>query len=96
MPPTRLLEGHTGGVYAVAFSPDGRYLASGSEQGVIKLWDAQTFVLVDTLRGGTGQIRHLSFSRDSQLLAGGAFASPTIVWDLSAVARTLREMGLKN
>jgi WD40 repeat protein len=92
--PDRLLTGHTGAARSVAFSADGHTLASGSEQGVIILWDGETFDRVVTLRGGTGQIRGLCFSRDGQLLAGAAYVSPTIVWDLAALRRSLAEMNL--
>jgi WD40 repeat protein len=92
--PDRILTGHTAAVRSVGFSADGRYLASGSEQGTIILWDGESFSRVVTLKGGTGQVRGLSFSRDGQYLAGAAYVSPTIVWDLTAVRRTLREMKL--
>jgi eukaryotic-like serine/threonine-protein kinase len=92
--PSRFLEGHTAGVWALAFSSDGKYLASGSDRGVTILWDGRTFSRVTTLRGGTGQIRSLSFSRDSQLLAGGAYVRPTIVWDLQSVRATLKVLKL--
>ena len=93
-PPGRFLEGHTAGVYAVGFSADGRYLASGSEQGVMILWDAQTFTPVTTLRSDAAQIRSISFSRDGRLLAGAAYGSATVVWDLSLLRRTLADMNL--
>jgi sigma-B regulation protein RsbU (phosphoserine phosphatase) len=66
----------------------------GSEQGVIILWDGDSFDHVVTLRGGTGQIHGLSFSHDGRLLAGAAYFAPTIVWDLAALRRSLAVMDL--
>jgi WD40 repeat protein len=94
IPPTRFLKEHTARVYSVGFSADGLYLASGSEQGTMILWDAQTFAPITTLRSGTGQIRGIAFSRDGELLAGAAYVSPTIVWDLKLLRRTLADMNL--
>jgi WD40 repeat protein len=93
-PPSRFLEGHTAGVYSVGFSADGNYLATGSEQGVIILWNAHTFDRIATLRAETGQIRGLSFSHDGQLLAGAAYGSNTVVWDLRRLRRALADMHL--
>jgi WD40 repeat protein len=93
-PPHRSLAGHTSAVYSVGWSPDGRYLASGSEQGVVIFWNADTFERVVTLKGGTGQIRNLDFSRDGHLLACGAYAAPLLIWDLRRLHATLREMNL--
>lgn len=48
-PPAHRLAAHAGPVYAVGWSPDGRYLASGSNEGIIKLWDGDSFTLAATL-----------------------------------------------
>jgi WD40 repeat protein len=92
--PKRWLSGHAGAVRSVAFSADGRYLASGSEQGVIILWDGKTFDRLVTLRSGTGQIRCVCFSSGGELLAGAAYANRTIIWDLARLRRTLGELDL--
>jgi WD40 repeat protein len=92
--PDHLLSGHAGAVWAVTFSRDGRYLASGSDDGVIVLWDGESFERVVTLRGPTDRIRSLSFSHDTDLLAGAALSSPTVVWDISKLRQSLREMQL--
>lgn len=63
-------------VNAVAFSPDGRYLAAAGQQGIL-VWDAATKELLATLVwGGYGPPLCLTFSPDSQFLAaGGTYAS---------------------
>ena len=62
------LEGHTGEVHSVAFSPDGTTLASGAGDGV-KLWDVSTRTLSATLPRGAAS---LAFSPDGTILASGA------------------------
>src|SRR5262249_27358055 len=42
LPGTGILTGHGGGVFSVAFSPDGKTLASGSDDHAIRLWDVAT------------------------------------------------------
>src|SRR5437763_7085045 len=63
--------GHTAPIKALAFSPDGSTLASGSEDCTIKLWDPQTGELKQTLIGPQGEVNALAYSPDGKILAGG-------------------------
>ena len=67
-----LLIGHTASVRSVAFSPDGRTLASGSKDNTIRLWDMQTRTLRKTLIGHTGAVSSVAFSADGKVLASGS------------------------
>jgi WD40 repeat protein len=82
--PLWMLKGNVGYVWKVAFSPDGRYLASGSWDSTVKIWDVESGKEVQTLRGHAGFIYGLAFSPDGQRLAS-ASGSPRRgeikVWD---------------
>jgi WD40 repeat protein/serine/threonine protein kinase len=82
----RTLKGHVRYVWRVTFSPDGRYLASGSWDSTIKVWDLQAPESADpvTLRGHAGFIYGLAFSPDGRRLAsssGSARHGEVKVWD---------------
>ena len=60
-----LLTGHTNRINSIAFSPDGRMLASGSSDSTIRLWDAATGEHLHTLKGHVYSVRNVAFSPDS-------------------------------
>jgi hypothetical protein len=78
----RTLTGHSSWVCAVAFSPDGKQIASGSSDGTIKLWDATTGDLQKTLAGHSGSVTPshsrptASRSRRGQLIRPSSYGMP--------------------
>ena len=75
------LEGHTDWVRAVAFSPDGSRLASGSDDQTVRLWDAATGQEVQQLEGHTDWVRAVAFSPDGSRLASGSGDQTVRLWD---------------
>ncbi|KAJ9267667.1 hypothetical protein DTO195F2_1 [Paecilomyces variotii] len=75
------LEGHSGAVGAVAFSPNNQTLVTGSHDKTIKLWDTMTGSLQQTLEGHLGWIRTIAFSSCGLLLASGSHDNTIKLWD---------------
>src|SRR6202158_1826456 len=74
--------GHVRGVFAVAFSPDGKLIASGGDDYTIKLWDVSTGAELGSLRGHSGRVNSVVFSPDGQLLASGSDDTTIKLWDI--------------
>jgi WD40 repeat protein/serine/threonine protein kinase len=83
------LKGHTGWVQGVAFSPDGRRLASGSRDGTVKVWDAQTGQEIRTLKDHTGTVYRVAYSPDGRRLASASADGTVKVWDAQTGQRAL-------
>jgi WD40 repeat protein len=68
---------------SVAFSPDGRRLATGGAANTVKIWDVQTAELLRTLEGHKGEIYTVAFSPvgDGRLVASAGEDSVVKVWD---------------
>lgn len=84
-PPVRILRsGHTNDVDAVAFSPDRRWLASGSYDKTIRIWELSTGRTLRTLTGHTDDVWSLSFSPDGKRLASASQDGTVKVWDTNS------------
>ncbi|KKP07655.1 hypothetical protein THAR02_00191 [Trichoderma harzianum] len=78
----RILQGHGREVYSVAFSANSRYLASGSWDKTIKIWDIITGKVQQTLQGHGGYVWSVAFSADGRYLASGSQDNTIKIWDV--------------
>ncbi len=72
--------GHRGGVWAIALNLDGNLLLSGSQDQTLKLWDAVSGRLIDTLSGHQSWIRAVAISPDCQTLLSGSADGMLKIW----------------
>ncbi|KAJ0413320.1 putative wd40 protein [Aspergillus carlsbadensis] len=74
------LEGHSGRVISLAFSPNSQLLGSGSENGTIKIWDTATGILKHSLEGHANRVHSVAFSPNGQHLISGSLEAIRF-WD---------------
>ncbi|MCJ1423010.1 hypothetical protein MMC29_000891 [Sticta canariensis] len=78
---TMELESHSNGVWGVAFSPEGKQIASASFDRTIRLWDSATGAARSTLKGHSGGVRAVAFSPDGKQIASASDDQTIRLWD---------------
>lgn len=88
---------------AVAWSPDGRYLAAAGDDRIVFVWNTTTWELYRTLAGHEGSVQSLAWSHSSAMLASGSGRDKvipngpgeniTIIWEVATASATQRLTG---
>ena len=88
----KTLEGHSSSVESVCWSPDGKYLASGSEDKTVIIWDAKSGESLKTLKGHSRVVFSVCWSPDGKYLASGSEDNTIIIWDAKSgeIIKTLK------
>jgi len=77
----RIFEGHEGTVNSAAFSPDGKYIVSGSTDETLKLWEAGSGRLIRTFEGHQDCVESVAFSPDGKYIVSGSTDKTLKLWE---------------
>lgn len=92
--PAARLPGGGGRVWAVAWDPLGRWIATGTEHGIVTLHCARTLSSLATLTTEVRAIRSLSFDEKGECLAAACYGTASMTWHLPTLRRTLASMNV--
>ncbi len=86
-----LQTGHTGGIQALAISPDGKWLVSGGQDSTLKIWSLEKGNLLRTLYGHNSKISGVAISPDARYIASAADDGTARLWELAG-GQAIREL----
>jgi WD40 repeat protein/transcriptional regulator with XRE-family HTH domain len=81
--PVATLEGHTGGVWSVKLSADGRLVGSGGMDGTVRVWETSTGRPLISLRGHSAGVRGVALDAAGRLVASGGGEGTVRLWETS-------------
>ncbi len=81
---TKMVRGHERFIRSIAYSPDSKYLVTGSYDNTIKIWDATGGYELKTLLGHTDRVRSVKFSPDGKWIASGSDDKTVRLWSVES------------
>ena len=76
------LQAHKGGAYGLSFSPDGKTIVSGGEDGSIRIWNLSNNKVSPFIKEHSDAVKMVKFSPDGQLFASASLDKTVKIWDI--------------